>query len=405
MPARKNTPPQIAVFGEFDPAEVADAARRGAEATARATATLERMRNVFRGNDQIDLLARIAFLCIIGSPNGRALQRKPFVQAHELELLQAIALNCGRVMRRDTASMPQAVEDLLGMVSKHTNAIREMSFTRLGNDAERNKVEAVLDRMRGTTHSVRGPRHAFQTRAYCRDLAAALNGEFEAALGFTGTDVVAFLEGFADQASHRLEALQLSTRRWMRASDAGRMLQLFSADNPELVEDELVAGLRSGHIPEAQTRAALHALFEEQLKNVFVVGWPGGGARQERLRDGVRSLSLRFGDVGDDALPHLKLGNPVQAKPFVHDNDGRLHLFCTQTAFANMVELIDALTEAVPSLRRRCEKFKGRWLEGRLQELVASAFSSGSTIDNADSSSSYRSRAPVGIRGVTSSAT
>jgi hypothetical protein len=364
--ARRKAPPGIAVFGEFNPAEIAAAANKGAEATARAAARLERMREVFRGNDQIDLLARLAFLCIIGSPSGRAPRREPFVRAHELELLQAIALNGGRVERRDTAGTPQVVEDLLGLVSEHTGAIREMSFTRLGNDAERNKVETVLDRMRGTTHSVRGPRHAFQTQAYCRDLAAALDGEFEIALGFTVTDAVTFLEGFAYHADRRLEALQTSARRWMRASDAGRMLQLFSADNPELIDDEIVVGLRSASIPEAQTRAALHALFEEQLKDVFVVDWPGGSARQERLRDSVRRLSLRFGDVGDDALPHLKLSNPVQEKPFVNDDD-RLHLFCTQTAFANMVELIDAMTEATPSLRQRCEKFKGRWLESKLQ--------------------------------------
>ena len=380
--ARSNSSPPIAVFGEFDSTELADAAGRGAEATTRAAATLGRLREVFHGADQIDLLSRLAFLCVIGSPDGRAPRREPFVQAHELELLQAIALNSARVVRRDTAGMPQAVEDLLGLASEHTAAVREMSFARLGNDAARNRVEAVLDRMRGTTHSVRGPRHAYQTRAYCRDLAAAMDGEFETALGFTVTDVVDFLEGFAEQASRRLEALQVSARRWMRAGDASRMLQLFRADNPGLVDDEVVAGLNSGRIPATQTRAALHALFEEQLKDVFVVEWPGGGVRQERLCEGVRRLSLRFGDVGDDALPHLKLGNPVQVRPFV-DDGGRLHLFCTQTALANMVELIDGMTEATPSLRKRCEKFKGRWLERRLQELVASAFPSGSTVDNA----------------------
>ena len=381
--ARSNSSPPIAVFGEFDAAELADAAGRGGEATTRAAATLGRLREVFHGADQIDLLSRLAFLCVIGSPDGRAPRREPFVQTHELELLQAIALNGARVVRRDTAGMPHAVEDLLGLASEHTAAVREMSFAHLGNDAARNRVEAVLDRMRGTTHSVRGPRHAYQTRAYCRDLAAAMDGEFETALGFTVTDAVDFLEGFADQASRRLEALQVSARRWMRAGDASRMLQLFCADNPGLVDDEVVAGLNSGRIPATQTRAALHALFEEQLKDVFVVEWPGGGVRQERLCDGVRRLSLRFGDVGDDALPHLKLGNPVQARPFVDDDDGRLHLFCTQTALANMVELIDGMTEATPSLRKRCEKFKGRWLERRLQELVASAFPSGSTVDNA----------------------
>ena len=383
--ARRSTPPQIAVFGEFDPAEVADAARKAAEATAGAVATLERIRAIFCGADQIDLLARLAFLCIIGSSNKGPPRPEPFIQAHELELLQAIALNGRRVVRRDTVGMPQLVEDLLGLVSEHTSAIREMSFAHLGEDAERNKVEAVLDRMRGTTHSVRGPRHAFQTRAYCRDLAAALDGEFERTLGFTVTDAVAFLEGFADQSSRRLNALQTSARRWMRATDAGRMLQLFSADNPHLDDDDLIIGLRSKRLPEAETQAALHALLEEQMKDVFVVGWPGGNARQARLRDSVQRLSLGFGDVGNDALPHLKLSNPVQGKPFVHDDDGRLHLFCTQTAFANMVELLDAMTAMTPApaLRQRCEKFKGRWLEGRLQELVASAFPSGSTVDNA----------------------
>ena len=380
--ARRNAPREIGVFGEFNSAEIAAAANKGAEATARAAVTLDSMREVFCSNDQIDLLARLAFLCIIGSPSGQAPQREPFVHAHELELLQAIALNGHRVVRRDIAGTPQAVENLLSLVSKHTKAIREMSFTRLSNDAERNKVEAVLDRMRETTHSVRGPRHAFQTRAYCRDLAAALDEEFEIALGFTVTDAVGFLESFADQAGQRLEALKTSARRWMQASDPCRMLQLFSADNPGLIDDDIVVGLRSASIPEAETRAALHALFEEQLKDVFVVEWPSGGARQERLRDSLQRLSLRFGDVGDDVLPHLKLGNPVQAKPFVND-DNRLHLFCTQTAFANMVELIDAMTEATPSLKQRCEKFKGRWLESKLQKLVASAFPSGSTIENA----------------------
>ena len=380
---RRNSSPPIAIFGEFNPAELADAAGRGAEATTRAAATLERLRRIFHGADQIDLLSRLAFLCVIGLPDGRAPRREPFVQTHELELLQAIALNGVRVVTRDTAGMPQVVEDLLGLASEHTAAVREMSFARLGNDAGRNRVEAVLDRMRGTTHTVRGPRHAYQTRAYCRDLAVAMDGEFEAALGFTVTDTVAFLEGFAEQASRRLGALQGSARRWMRAGDANRMLQLFSADIPGLAGDDVVTGLRSARIPATQTRTALHALFEEQLKDVFVVEWPGGGVRQARLRDGVQRLSLQFGEVGDNALPHLKLSNPVQAKPFVHGDDGHLHLFCMQTALANMVELINGMTEATPSLRKRCEKFKSRWLERRLQKLVASAFPSGSTVDNA----------------------
>lgn len=381
--ARKTNSPPIIVFGELGPVEIAEAASKSAEAMERATATLQSMRNIFCCADQIDLLARLAFLCIVGSYNRRTPRREPFLRAHELEILQAIALNSDRVVRRDTENMPQFVDDLLTLVSEHTKSLRDMSLAYVGLDADRNRVEAVLDRIRETTHTVRGPRHAFQTRAYCRDLSAALDGDFEQALGFTVADAVAFFEAFEDQASRRLNALQMSARKWMGASDVGQMLRLFSAENPHLDDDAVIVGLRSGRIPAAETRAALHALFEEQMKDIFVVRMPCGDARQERLRESVQRLSLRFGDVDEHALFHLKLNNPVQSKPFVCDRDGRVYLFCTQTAFANMVELIDAMTEETPALRQRCEKFKGRWLESRLQALVASAFPSGSTIDNA----------------------
>lgn len=383
MKVRKGTPSEVAVFGEFDPTQLADAASKGLEAAARAEADLKRIREIVGRTDQIDLLARLAFLCIAGSSDGPSRRREPSIQAHELELVQAVALNGGRVVRRDTCGMPQVVEDLLSLLPRHTSAVRDMSFTNLGLDARRNRVEAVLDRMRATTHSVRGPRHAFQTRAYCRDLAAALDGDFHDALGFTVTDAMEFLEGFADRSSRRLEELRASAVRWMRVGDPKRMLQSFLVENPHLADDDVIVALRSARIPEPQTRAALQALFDERLKDIFVVSSVEGDARRARLHDGVRRLSLRFGDVGDAVLPHLKLSNPVRTKPFVHDDDGRLHLFCTQTTFAAMAELIDEMTAGVPALRQRCERFKGRWLEDRLQELVASAFPSGTTLDNA----------------------
>lgn len=383
MRARKGTPFEVAVFGEFEPTQLADAASKGFEATARAEAYLERIREIVGRTDQIDLLARLAFLCIADSSAGPSPRREPLIQVHELELVQAVALADGRVVRRDTGGMPQVVEDLLRLVSQHTRAVGDMSFTHLGGDAQRNRVEAVLDRMRGTTHSVRGPRHAFQTRAYCRDLAAALDEDFHNALGFTVTDVMEFLEGFADRSSRRLEALRASAAKWMRVSDPQRMLRSFLVENPHFGDDDVIVGLRSARIPETQTRVALQALFEEQLKDIFVVTSPDDDARRSRLHDGVGRLSLRFREVDDAVLPHLKLSNPVRTKPFVHDDDGRLHLFCTQTTFAAMAELIDEMTAETPALRQRCEKFKGRWLEGRLQELVASAFPSGRTLGNA----------------------
>ncbi|MEO8722976.1 MAG: hypothetical protein ABI395_05540 [Sphingobium sp.] len=381
--ARRSDPPPVAIFSPFDASEIAAASGRAANAAIEADAALQEMRAIMGRFDQIHLLSRIAFLMIIGTLDPARQRAKPFIQAHEVELLQALALSHEQLAILDSAAIPEAIERLLHLAQAHTHAVQQMSLSMLSEDPKRNKVEAVLDRIRATTYTVRGPRHAYQTRAYVRALAADLDARFLAKLGFTVSDVADFMEAIAQGASDTLQALRNSAVQWMKRDDPEQMLKLFLADNVHLRDHAIIAQIEDGRIPLTQVRAALHAIFEEQLPAAFRLDWPAGAPQLDRLREHMRTLSIGFEGIDDEALTHLKLGNPVRIKPFVACADGELYLFCTQTCFANLVELIDEVAATDAGLKEDCEAFKAQWLERKLQQLVREAFPCGSTFDNA----------------------
>ncbi|MGE4305897.1 MAG: hypothetical protein AB7E24_17935 [Novosphingobium sp.] len=380
---RRSEFPGIAIFGDFDVNDIDETRARAAEAAKVAAETLDAMRAIMARVDQLELLSRLSFLMIAGIHAFGTPEFDPAIRPHELELLQALALSQPRSPLIDPAALPDLIERLLQLAKTHTNAVHQMSLTALREDTQHNRVEAILDRMRTTTYTVRGPRHAFQTRAYLRDFAAEMDDRFMASRGFAVSDLIGLIEDIMFRAGGGFEALRARSARWMGSHDPSSCLDFFLTDNPHLRDHPLLARIDSRQPTLAQVKGVLMALFEEQLRPLFKIGQPESDSRLSRLRNHLAALSLRFGDVSEEALSHLKLGNPVRSRPFLVTDDGDLYLFCTQTCLANLVELIDDLAAPDAGLKEACEAFKARWLECRLEKLVRNAFPSGTVFANA----------------------
>lgn len=374
--------PPVLTFEDFTETEIADAQALGAEASIAVQQLLEQLRDLMSGVDQIELLSRLALRTILGLHTFGTENHNPQLHAHELEFLQAVALSRPRSRNAGAFAMTQALDRILPLVRQHTLAVQKMSHLRLSVDPAKNKVEAVLDRIRATTYTVRGPRHAYQTRAYLRDFAAALDARFVAAMGWSATELIDCLEGFAFRSGDDLTVLRERLRRSFGCNDPALCIEYFVADHPDKRHHPLLATINAG-TPLPNVRAVLFAIFEEQLSPVFQLGGPDAHHAFERLRPQLAALSLNFGEVSESDLERLKLGNPVRSKPFVADGRGGLHLFCSQTLYAYLVELIDGIVETKPKLKEACETFKAAWLEARLETLVRGAFPDGNVIANA----------------------
>lgn len=378
--------PPILTFEDYTEAEILKIRAEAEEAATEAQQLMDEILAVVSSVDPVELLARLSFRMIVGLHGFGTKGHNPSIHAHELELVQALALSCPRSRNNSHTDMAGAMDRILPLVRAHTIALQKMTRMRLSVDPDANKVEAVLDRIRATTHTVRGPRHAYQTRAYLRDLAASLDGRFMSALGWTITELVDCLEGFAFRLGDDLAKLRDALRPAFMSSDAVRAIERFRADNPDQRDHPYLARIGAG-TPLEQVKGALFAIFEEQLPPVFRLDGPDAHPAFERLRPQLSSLALGFGDISGEELQHLKLGNPVRSRPFVADSDGSLYLFCSQTMYAYLVELIDAivdqLDETKPDLKSACADFKADWLETRLETLVRGAFPDGQVIANA----------------------
>lgn len=380
---RQTPVPAIGVFGPIEVKDLGALSLEAGEARQNAATAVERIRSVFERYDQVELLSRLAFATIVGNTPGAP--GGPILHQHELETLQAVALSLPRVVGSDPATLPDCVEILIEAAKAHTQSLSRTALADLSDDAARNKIAAVVDRMRTTTHTVRGPRHAYQTRSFCRDLATALDDAFLGSVGVTATDLIDLLESFAWHTNGVLVALRDASARWMGAHDPARALELFLLDNVDHADHPIVRDIRNGIIPPEQISPSLYCVFEQCFSAAFRIVWPNGLPRVARLKHIVEEFALGFGDVEAGSLSHLRLGNPVRVKPFVRSGDGKgTYLFCTQTCLTSLVEMIDEVAARDPALRERVKTFKAQWLEARLQTLVAHAFPSGLTLSNAD---------------------
>jgi hypothetical protein len=381
MTTKIATPP-VLTFEDYSAADIAGAQAEAAEAAITAKECREELRDLVCSVDQIELLSRLALRAILGLHSFGTSKHDPAIHAHELEFLQALALSRPRSPNADPYDIARVMDRLVPLVREHTLAVQKMSHLRLSSDPEKNKVEAILDRIRATTYTVRGPRHAYQTRAYLRDFAAALDGRFLAALGWSATQLIDCLEGFAIRTGDELTALRERLRPSFLCDDASKCLDMFRADHPEQRSHPLLADLDAA-APLPEIKAVLFAIFEGQLPPVFRLDGAGAHPDFEMLRAKLTEMALGFGDVSDEDLEHLKLGNPVRSKPFVADGAGGLRLFCTQTMYSYLVELIEELVDDRAALKDACGKFKATWLEERLEALTRKAFPAGEVIVNA----------------------
>lgn len=377
----KGIDPPIVIFRDFTAGETKTLRLEGEKAAKRAERLLDELRSSVGKLDQIETLSRLAFQFISPLHRFGTADFDPSIHSHELELLQALALSHPRAGHFDQREMNDMIDALLTLVRAHSQADMQKSLGQLSDDAQTNQTEAILHRIRATTHTVRGPRHAYQTRFYLRDLADELDHRFLEILGVSVTDIVDVLDVFAIRAGEKLARLQDRSRPWM-ACQNGRRLEHFLGANPGHAEHPLVRDL-SADMSDERIMATLLAVFEEELRLIFRLDLSDDHPRAEKLRENLARLALGFGDVTADMLPHLQLGNPVRKRPIVDAGDGEFYLFCTQTAFSHFVELVDDLAAASPALKKNCETFKARWLEDKLDTLLRGAFPAGKVMSNA----------------------
>ena len=382
--ARKTEQPTFVTFQDLDSDEIAEGRKRGAVAAEEVTSSLSEMHRIMGSLDQVELLARLAFLMIVGIQNFETGSEGPHISVHELELLQLLALSHPRSAEADHMALSETVHQLIGHARKYTSAFRDQALRRLEDDGAKNRFEAILERIRTTTHTVRGPRHAYQTRAYLRDFAGELDARFLADLGFAASDLITVIDGFLFAVGDRLAALRAAHRRWMRATTAEQCLALILEDNPQFAGHAIIAYLKAEPRPFDEVKAALFAIFEEQYRAVFRLELPRGeDDRTGALRSYLHSISLGFDEIHPGALDRLPLVNAVRGKPILRINDGEYYLFGTQTLFSHLVEMMEELAEPHPGLRKACKNFKARWLERKLEALLRAAFPDGEIVANA----------------------
>ena len=381
----KKFPATIKVFGVFSAAELAQVQREGEESVEEEIATFRQIHDISRQFNQIELLARLAFVTIVEQSKFGAPDFKPSIFPFELEIFQAVALASELRPDWDQRSIAQAVEDALALLRRNSEAFKKKSGAKLTGHRQADRVTAVLDRIKVTTHSVRGPRHAFQTRAYLRDLAACLDDRFKADLGFTLTNVISLFEATAFRVDQNLLDLRDISHRWMAATQPENCLKLFLEDNADCAKHFLIADVSSRVVTISEMKGALFAIFEEKLKTIFQLRREDTDepSASESLWYALDNIALGFGEVKAESLEHLHLSNPVVTKPLVSDGAGKYYLFCAQSTFANLVEIIDVLSAAKPKLKAALESFKADWLERKLNELVGAAFPSGKAYPNA----------------------
>lgn len=373
------------MFKSFNADELDQVRREGQAAAKLESATFGQILDISKRFNQIELLARLALVAIAEQSKFGSPDFQPSIFPFELEIFQAIALASELRPDWDQRTIAQAVENALALLRQNSDAFKKKSGAKLTGDKQTDRLTAILDRIRVTTHSVRGPRHAYQTRAYLRDLAQSLDDRFKAHLGFTLSNVVDLFERTAFRIDKDLQGLRDISRRWMSAIQPDKCLQLFLEDNANCAGHVLITDVSSRRVAISEMKGTLFAIFEEKLRAIFKLRCDDSDAPSttDNLWASLRNVALGFGDVKADQLEHLHLSNPVVTRPLVSDGSGNFYLFCAQTAFANLVEIIDVLAATKPKLKAALESFKSDWLEQKLNALVGAAFSSGKVYPNA----------------------
>jgi hypothetical protein len=381
----KKFSPTIKVFRSLSAEELEQVQFEGRNAAEDQRASFCQIQAISKQFNQIEMLARLAYLAIAEQSKFGTPDFSPSIFPFELELFQAVALASPLRSEWDQRKIAQAVQDLLSLLRRNSDAFKKKSGAKLTGDGQEDKVTATLDRIKMTTHAVRGPRHAFQTRAYLRDLALGLDDRFKAQLGFTLSNVINLFEATAFRIDRELEGLHNITRRWFTATKPEECLALFLEDNMDCANHTLISDITTCVGDIAEMKRTLFAIFEEKLRPIFQLSRNDVDdlADFQNLWNALDNVALGFGDVNADILEHLHLSNPILTKPLVADGTGNFYLFCTQSTFANLVEIIDVLTGPKQTLKAAVEAFKGKWLEKKLNELVCGAFPSGKTYPSA----------------------
>lgn len=363
-------------FQNLSAAELADFHRRGEEAAQHFDATLEQLSVLARKYSPLEILARLAMTTITSQARFGFRDYDPALHVYHLEFFQAVALSEPLHPDHEDGAISDVTNEIIRLVNENSEAFRNRELRAATSDGRTNALNNLIDQVQVTTQTVRGARHAFQTRHYLRELAEEVDVDFERELGCTLSAFLDFIESIATILNERLEAFRARHRSWMMAPTIEKAGKLFGEANTDLAGSSEVREILEAYNDLTQVRYALLTLVEDQFAPIFRIPKPCEPA----LRGLVDRMSLKFGDVNRAEIARLHLDNPVWRKPFITLDKNDFFWPNPQSLFAFLVEIVDELTDRSPRLKARIEKAKSRWLEKKLGQILKHAFPSATVL-------------------------
>lgn len=362
----------------WTPERIAKANEAGDTAQRTYETTLSQLRVLITEHDAVEVLARVAFAMFFRIAGLQKEPGKKGIEVWHVEILQALALSAERVDDGKGAGIDVArfTQDSIDLLEENGQAYRHTWLRKLTADLEQNDRLELLSLLRDWTMAIRGARHVHQTEEYASALAAAVRETFRRQHGCDPDDLITVMLGAIETINRRLESHMAWLRSWMRKKSGIAMIRAFveplSAEVAAKVEAEMMPHRYDRRVVEA----GLWSLSEGRFASMMTftseeLVAPAVVANSQGLLGLIDTISLRFGEVGDDQLHHLHLDNPVRLRPFVKLDDGRYFLCNPHSLGTNLAETFQEVCNRLPSTKSGVEDQRAEWLERKLRSTLA----------------------------------
>lgn len=364
---------------DWSEAEVADALARGAAARTEFDETLRLLRAAITGVDAIEVLARAAVSLILRLAHLEQNPTEKGVEVFHVEILQALALSAPRVADNDHDNYSQIAVSCVDLIERNGQAYRHLWLRKITADAARNHREELIALLQSWTMAIRGPRHPHQTQELLSGLAKGVDQVFRQTFKCSPVHVVAVLNGMIETLERRMQDFRTWMMTWGRKSSGIAMIQSFVATASE----ESAAFIREQALPHRYVRERVRAYLTHLAEDRYVALFSFDrddfaqyvpAAELEPVMAIIDSLSMNFGDIGDDVLAHIHLANPVRLKPLIRLGDGRYFCGNPTSLGTNAAEIFQAICDRMPATKKGLEKARAQWLEAKVRTLVGEAF-------------------------------
>lgn len=355
----------------------------GARAEERFNQLYSGIAQWFRDYDAVYLLSYCAFY-FLSSREGvdPELDQRRFFSPHLVEIMQAFALSEQRAA---------TVKPLLGNAKRLFDEMREIGETmqlRLLKIPDGLVDEADLDayglrmEMMSHTAAIRNWAHVHQMKRVTLSLAGLVGEDFRAVYGVNSADFFRMLFALTDERESLLNDHIRLLRSSLRIRDYKRMIAAYNAAFPENIAttdseaDELwsragrkrmnLVGMLMSHADLKLDR--IYSFTVERALSLLP------GAPESSLRDLLKRLSYKFGDLRDFNKEHIILGNPVWDRPFIELEGDTYFSGIWGVMYHIALELLESLVWENAELRERYTVAKAAFLEDELESAFRSAF-------------------------------